>query len=141
MEYRKMDRIRKSLSQTNVFVRFVLVGLLNTTISFFIIIFLLEIGEWGYWPSTFIGNSCGVVCSFFFNRAFTFQSKIGVGEGGLLFLLVTMLSYFVAYSSSPFIAIFFSAFLFSEEQWAVLIGMGIYTVVNFFGQKHFVFQK
>ena len=69
-----------------------------------------------------------------------------MGQGGPRFAAVILASYLFAYSASYFLsAIFqqisFAEFSFSSENLAILIGSGLYTIINYFGQKSFVFNQ
>jgi putative flippase GtrA len=131
------------LKRTNSFIRFLFVGMINTLISAVVIFLLMTLLGQGYWTSTFIGNSVGIISSFLLNRSFTFASKITIKKGVFPFLMVVFLSYCFSYSLSHFSA----SFLWktdrgiNQEQFAVLLGMILYSMTNYIGQKRFVFQK
>lgn len=68
--------LKNYLKQTNSFIRFLLVGIVNTAVGLSIMLFLMNALELSYWISTFIGNGTGAVTSFLLNRTFTFKSDI-----------------------------------------------------------------
>ena len=129
----------------SIFARFLLVGLLNTIVGL-TFMFLLRNGlSWPYWLATFSGNSLGAAVSFLMNRTFTFKSKVSIQKGGPRFLAVILSCYFFSYSISRHI----TGLLGNMEWWsdlitrdnlAILLGSGIYTVSNYYGQKRFVFN-
>ncbi len=130
--------------QTNSFFRFILVGVVNTLVGLSIIFTLLQVLGLPYFLSTFIGNSIGALVSFQLNKTFTFQSNKPVHRSAPLFILVVVVSYFSAYSFSDYVAdgigsFQFNLFSISNENIAVLLGTGLYTVFNYLGQKYFVF--
>ena len=126
------------------FSRFLLVGLLNTFVGL-TLMFLLKNGlSWPYWLATFTGNSLGAAVSFLMNRSFTFKSKVSVQKGGPRFLAVILICYFLSYSTSRFISGLLENMewwsdLISSDNLAILLGSGIYTISNYYGQKRFVF--
>lgn len=123
-------------SQTSSFFRYICIGLLNTFISLFLIYFLFFIFEYSYWTSTFIGNFVGVMNSFLLNRKFTFKSKQSIIQSFVPFISVTGGAYFLSYFTSDKIS---SLFPFSKKETAILLGMCLYTITNYLGQKHLVF--
>lgn len=132
--------IGRCLNQTNTFLKFLLVGAVNTVIGLSTIFLLMNVFEQNYWISTFVGNSVGAICSFFLNRAFTFKSRVSVKSGGVKFLVVIITCYLLSYSLSNWIAESVSGFL-TKNNVAVLLGTVLYTLLNYFGQKYFVFYK
>lgn len=134
--------ITKYWNQTNSFLRFLLIGVLNTMVGLSVTFLLLHAAEQSYWMSTFLGNTVGAVCSFLLNRMFTFKSNVSYVSGGLCFIVVTFVCYVCSYSLSPLIAGLFSFNPpLSNKNIAVLIGAMLYTLSNYIGQKYIVFKK
>ncbi|MFD1778723.1 GtrA family protein [Fredinandcohnia salidurans] len=125
------------LKPTNTFIRFLLVGLMNTFVGLSSIFLLLHVVGLSYWLSTFLGNSVGAVVSYLLNRRFTFNSKATFGRSIPLFILVILSCYFLSYSVSKLVAGFI--LLPYTNEIAVLLGTGLYTISNYFGQKYIVF--
>ncbi|MFE8699422.1 GtrA family protein [Cytobacillus sp. FJAT-54145] len=139
-----MNQISLILEKT--FIRFLLVGVINTCVGLSAIFLFMNVIHWNYWTSTLLGNGVGAIVSFLLNRGITFNSKISYLEGGIRFFMVVLSSYFVAYKCSEYAAkiIFSSIYLsdfISEKELAVLLGTGLYTILNYFGQKYVVFKK
>lgn len=127
------------------FITFLLVGAFNTAIGLSMMLFLKNGLNWPYGLSTFTGNTLGAVASFFLNRTLTFSSSIPFSKGSLRFGLVILASYLLSYSSSAAIMNYFDELAILEEAlpWetlAIIVGSGLYTVVNYFGQKYLVFH-
>jgi putative flippase GtrA len=125
------------------FIKFLLVGVLNTFIGLGLM-FLLKIGlNWPYWMATFIGNSAGAAVSFLLNRRYTFNSTVPVGKGLLKFTAVILICYLVSYSASKWIATLAVPIqtIIATDNLAIIIGTGMYTIMNYFGQKMFVFYS
>lgn len=118
-----------------------MVGVINTIIGMGSIYLLIHILSFGYWPATFIGNSIGASVSYFLNRNFTFKSNNAHFSTIIRFTIVIGLSYFIAYFLGvKFVKAFLAEFPYKEDI-AVLLGSGGYTILNYFGQKWFVFSK
>lgn len=122
--------------------KFLLVGVGNTLLSA-VLMFLLE--GLGYWPSTAIAYAAGAVMSFFLNRKFTFQSQETLGRSAVKFALNVAVCYVAAYAiAQPLGGWLLGAMGVSGvwlERLTKLGGMGLYTVLNYFGQRFFAFHK
>ena len=122
--------------------KFLLVGAANTLLSM-VLMFLLE--GLGYWPSTAIAYVAGAVLSFFLNRSFTFKSKTAFWPSVLRFAVNVAVCYLIAYSvAQPLVTAILSRTAISavwQERIAKVFGMGLYTVINYFGQRFFAFKK
>jgi putative flippase GtrA len=131
------------LKPTNSFFRFVIVGAFNTCIGLSVIFVMMNGFQAGYWTATFIGNTIGAIVSYILNRNFTFRSKASVSVSCIRFVAVILASYIGAYSLSDQIinvtSNHLNFFFLSNKEASVLLGSCLYTLANYFGQKHFVF--
>ncbi len=122
--------------------KFLLVGVGNTLLSA-VLMFLLE--GLGYWISTAVAYIAGAVMSFFLNRYFTFKSEEKLMNSALKFALNVVLCYVIAYSlAQPLVSLVLSKTAVSlvwQERIAKVFGMGLYTVINYFGQRFFAFKR
>lgn len=122
--------------------KFLLVGAANTLLSM-VLMFLLE--GLGYWPSTAIAYVAGAVLSFFLNRSFTFKSKAAFWPSVLKFAVNVAVCYLIAYSAAqPLVTLALSRTAIAplwQERISKLFGMGLYTVINYFGQRFFAFRN
>lgn len=131
------------LKRTNSFFRFLLVGVVNTFIGLSVIFIFMNVFELSYWVSTFTGNSIGAAVSFLLNRKFTFNSNTSLKKGGMRFVAVILVCYFLSFTLSKQMInwkLFELNFLFtSPKNASVVIGTIFYTMTNYTGQKYFVF--
>ncbi len=122
--------------------KFLLVGVGNTLLSM-VLMFALE--GLGYWPSTAIAYVAGAVLSFFLNRHFTFRSEETMGRSAVKFALNVAVCYLLAYGIAQPVMELIPQPVFVPSLWwgrlTKLVGMGLYTVLNYFGQRFFAFQK
>ncbi|MBQ2274336.1 MAG: GtrA family protein [Clostridia bacterium] len=124
------------------FILFLIVGGINTLVSA-VLMFLLE--KTGYWVSTIIAYAVGAVISFFLNKKFTFKSEGKTTKSAVKFIINVAVCYIIAYSvAQPIATLILSATNLSSlwiERIAKLFGMGLYTLINYFGQKFFAFKN
>lgn len=127
-------------------IKFILVGCCNTLIGIVIIYFLYNILGLGYWLSSGIGYILGSIWSYFMNKYFTFQYKDKDWGTVFRFICNIAVCYFIAYAIAKPMTIKICDTIFPQfsskiqEEIALLVGMGLYTILNFFGQKFFCFH-
>ena len=123
------------------FPKFMAVGVINTLISL-VLMFLLE--KLGYWPSTIIAYLAGACVSFFLNKNFTFKSHENTFTAVLKFALSVAVCYVIAYALAKPVAGWALNYTQLSNRWreriAKLFGMGLYTLINYFGQRFFAFK-
>lgn len=134
----------KFIIPTNSFVRFLLVGLINTCVGLCIIFILLNAVHLSYWFSTFIGNAVGACVSFILNRSFTFNSQVSFQRGLPRFMTIILICYVVSYFLSEKLVFWVNEIQMVsssvEQNGAVLLGSVLYTISNYLGQKYLVFN-
>ena len=122
--------------------KFLLVGVWNTLLST-VLMFALE--GLGYWPSTAIAYVAGAVLSFFLNRRFTFHSEDTLGRSAVKFALNVAVCYVLGYGLARGLMGILAPWSPLSPLWwerlSKLVGMGLYTVLNYFGQRFFAFRK
>ena len=126
------------------FVRFLLVGVLNTALSAALMFLLYDGLRLSYWPATAIAYLVGAVVSFFLNFRFTFKSNANPALAALRFAVNVAVCYVLAYSlAKPLVKAVFSGVLTPEwsERAAMVAGMGLYTILNYLGQRFFAFRR
>lgn len=124
-------------------IRFLLVGVINTLVGTGIMFLLYNLAGCPYWPSVCANYICGGIVSYFLNKYFTFQNKerswAQVGRFVLTVAVCMLLAYGLA---KPAVRWALSGMGEKvQENVAMLVGMGLYTVLNYFGQRFFAFQK
>ena len=141
-----MKSILKRIFSSN-FVRFVIVGVLNTAIGTAVMFLSYNFLHTGYWISSALNYIVGSIFSYFANKYFTFNCKKKSWKEAVRFVLNISICYFIAYGLAQpivirlfsFIKISFSGSLL--DQIAMIVGMVIFVIINFIGQKVFVFKK
>ena len=122
--------------------KFLLVGVGNTLLST-VLMFALE--GLGYWPSTAIAYVAGAVMSFFLNKRFTFHSDEVLWKAAVKFAVNVAVCYVVGYGLARLVMGALSPLNPLPAIWwerlSKLVGMGLYTVLNYFGQRFFAFRR
>lgn len=125
--------------------RFVVVGIMNTIIGMAAMFIAYNVFHLGYWISSACDYIIGSIFSYFANKYFTFKSEKKSGKEVIRFVINIVACYFLAYGVAQPIMnwllrnIEVSVSIF--EQLSMILGMCIFIVLNYFGQKYFVFKK
>jgi putative flippase GtrA len=137
------DFIIGIIKSRKTFIKFLLVGSINTLIGMGMMFLLKLILGWPYWIATFSGNLIGAAVSFLLNRSFTFNSKVTMGKGIARFAAVIFICYVISFSAGRMIAsiIMTNEKMITADSLAIFIGSVIYTLLNYLGQKKLVFNS
>ena len=123
--------------------RFLLVGVINTIVGCGIMFLLYNLAGCSYWLSSAANYVLGGIVSFFLNKYFTFRKKewnwAQVGK----FILNVGICYLIGYGLAKTIVLQLLAGenVKVQENTAMLIGMCLYTGLNYLGQRFFAFKK
>jgi len=118
-------------------VRFGIVGLINTFVTVIIIFVLQNIFSVYFVIANAAGYFVGICSSFILNKFWTFKSKDSVKKEGLLFLLVTGVCYIIQ----------LGVVIMAKEKFGInvnisqFLGMCMYVVLNFLGNKFLTFNR
>ena len=112
---------KKAIGQ---FIRFGIVGIINTLITLIVIYFLQEILHVKYTISNFIGYIAGVVNSNFIREAILFLVCFGICYGIQFISLLILVE-----------------ILYVPDSWAQLLSMIVYTLCNFIMNRCITFKK
>lgn len=124
-------------------VKFLLVGVINTIVGYGVMFGAYNLLHLDYWVSSAANYIIGSICSFLLNKYFTFQArKFSVAEL-VRFIICILVCYLVGYGiARPVVRFIFQAVRPTvQDNLAMLGGSGVFTVLNFFGQKFFVFRN
>ncbi|MBP5403025.1 MAG: GtrA family protein [Treponema sp.] len=121
--------------------KFLLVGVINTAVGAGIMFLLYNAAHLGYWFSSACNYIAGGIVSFFLNKYFTFTNHEKSFKQIILFIANLLICYVLAYMIAK--KAVYALLYFKEETFraniAMLCGMCLYTILNYFGQRLLVF--
>ena len=123
-------------------VKFLLVGVVNTLVGAGTMFLLYTLAHCSYWISSAANYVVGGIVSFFLNKYFTFQNKDwSWGQVGK-FIVSVSVCYLLAYGlAKPLVLHLLAGQSQSiQENVAMLVGMCLYTALNYLGQRFFAFK-
>ena len=124
-------------------VKFLLVGVVNTLVGAGTMFLLYNLAHCSYWISSAANYVVGGIVSFFLNKYFTFQNKDwSWGQVGK-FIVSVSVCYLLAYGLAKPLTLHLLAEQSQsiQENVAMLVGMCLYTALNYLGQRFFAFRK
>ena len=127
------------------FLKFLLVGIINTIFGTGIMFLLYNLASFGYWRSSAVSYILASILSFFLNKNFTFKNKESTVKTALRFTVNIAVCYLLAYSiSKPIVTMILSNTALSKsiiEQFSMFLGMVLFTALNYVGQRFFAFKE
>lgn len=124
-------------------ISFGIIGIFNTLLGILLIELFYNIFHWNYWVSSITSYVIGSIYSFFANKKLTFRMEGRTGGTAIRFAVNTAICYGIAYGvAKPLVKMILADMPQRVvENVALLVGMGLFIVMNFFGQKFFVFKE
>ncbi|GKH51573.1 hypothetical protein CE91St46_26840 [Eubacteriales bacterium] len=122
--------------------KFLIVGVVNTLFGTAVMFSLYNLAGCSYWISSAANYILGSILSFFLNKYFTFQNKERPWRQVVRFTVNIAACYLVAYGvAKPAVRMLLSGQSVSiQENAAMLVGMCLFTGLNYFGQRFFAFR-
>jgi putative flippase GtrA len=123
--------------------RFLLVGVVNTLVGCGAMFLLYNLAHWSYWLSSAANYVLGGIVSFFLNKYFTFRKKDWSWGQVARFAVNVAVCWLLAYGlAKPLVLRALDGRpTWLQENAAMLVGMCLYTVLNYLGQRFFAFRK
>lgn len=121
--------------------KFLLVGVFNTIVGAGIMFLLYNLAGCSYWVSSASNYVVGSILSYFLNKYVTFQNKENSFRQIIKFVINILVCYGVAYGiAKPLVKMVLSTQSESlRDNVAMLVGMCLFTGLNYFGQRFFAF--
>lgn len=133
----------KTILDSTLF-RFLVVGVINTLFGT-TIMFLCHAAGLGYWLSSGANYFFGSILSFFLNKHFTFRTQEKGFKVAAKFTINIVVCWVLAYGmAQPFTLYFMedtSVSIEMKEKVSLLVGMVLFTGLNYFGQRFFAFSS
>ena len=125
------------------FIRFIIVGVINTVFGTTIMFVFYNVFHLNYWISSASNYFFGSILSFFLNKYYTFQYKERDWASVIKFIITIVVCYFIAYGiAKPLMRHLLKATTQNiQENVAMLVGLVLFTLLNYFGQRFFAFKK
>ena len=126
-----------------VTLKFIVVGVVNTIVGTSVMFLSYNLFGLSYWVSSAANYIVGSVVSYFLNKYFTFQSKGRSLREVVAFVINISVCYFIAYGmAKPLAYKVLEGYGQSlRDNVAMLIGMCLFVVLNYFGQRFVVFKN
>lgn len=134
--------MRNLLHKYQELIRFMLVGIMNTLFGASLMFILYNLFDVSYWWASAANYFFGSILSFCLNKQFTFQVDYQRRQI-MRFTMNIALCYLVSYGiSKPLIEALLSQLSANlQDNISMLLGMVLFTIFNYFGQRYFVFKR
>ena len=124
-------------------IKFGIVGVINTVFGTAIMFGLYNLAGCSYWLSSAANYFFGSILSYFLNKNFTFQNNDSVSKTIPKFVLNILVCYILAYGIAKPATLYalqnYSVAI--QENVAMLVGMCLFVVFNYCGQRYFAFKE
>lgn len=124
------------------FIKFIIVGVANTVVGTAVMFIALNLFGLSYWISSAANYVVGSILSYFLNKYFTFQNKDKSPVTILKFIINITICYLIAYGGAKQLILWILSDINSvwQDNIALVCGMGFFVILNYFGQRFFVFK-
>ncbi len=122
--------------------KFMLVGIINTIVGTGVMFLLYNLAGVNYWISSASNYIVGSIVSYILNKYFTFNNKEKSLRQMIKFVVNISVCYLLAYGiAKPMVAFILSPLsVTAKDNIAMLVGMGLFVILNYIGQRFFVFK-
>lgn len=123
--------------------KFIIVGIINTVVGTSVMFLLYNFAGVNYWISSASNYIVGSIVSYVLNKYFTFNNKEKSVKQVVKFVVNISLCYFLAYGiAKPAVELMLTPLSVTvKENLAMLVGMGLFVIFNYIGQRFFVFKE
>lgn len=124
-------------------IKFGIVGVINTIFGTAIMFGLYNLAGCSYWLSSAANYFFGSILSYFLNKNFTFQNKDSVAKTVPKFVINILVCYLLAYGIAKPTVLYAlqGVSVVIQENVAMLVGMCLFVVFNYCGQRYFAFKE
>lgn len=126
----------------NTFLKFAMVGVVNTIVGTTVMFVFYNVFHFGYWFSSASNYFFGSIVSYFLNKHFTFHYQEKGWTSLLRFTINIITCYLLAYGmAKPLIHWILSSFNDTiQDNVSMTLGMCLFVVFNYLGQRFFAFK-
>ena len=125
------------------FIRFLGVGVINTAVGTGTMFLLYNVFGAGYWISSASNYIVGSIVSYILNKKFTFKNQDSNKKTIIKFIVGIAVCYGIAYGiAKPLVHMLLSGQSQTvADNVAMLVGMGLFVIINYLSQKFFTFNS
>ena len=122
--------------------KFALIAMVNGVVGNAIMFGLYNLAHASYWISSGANYAVVGVLSFVLNRKFTFKNTDSLAKTIPRYVLNIVLCYVIAYGIAKPVVLYLmqGVSVVWQENVAMFVGMWLYIVLNYFGQRYFAFR-
>jgi putative flippase GtrA len=133
----------EKLFVNKIFLKFIIVGIINTIVGSALIFILYNAAGMGYWLSSGISYILASILSFFLNKYFTFAVKKWSLFMVVAFVANIAICYVIAYGAAKPLMNYFlqNSSQRLRENAALFTGICLFTALNYMGQRFIVFRN
>ena len=137
-----LNKIKK-VGIDEAFIKFVIVGLINTLFGTTVMFLLYNFFGCSYYFSSFCNYFFGSIISYFLNKYFTFNYRRKNWKVVVKFILNISICYLISYGiARPLTRLLLSSLKEKiVDNIAMIIGMLLFIFCNYFGQRFVVFSN
>ncbi len=123
--------------------KFAMVGVINTIVGTTVMFVFYNVFHFSYWVSSASNYIIGSIISYLLNKNFTFRFKEQKYWSLLRFVFNILTCYLLAYGiAKPVMHWILTGFSQTiQENVSMMLGMGLFVVFNYLGQRFFTFKK
>lgn len=125
------------------FIKFICVGVVNTAVGTAIMFGLYNLAGCSYWVSSATNYILTSILSYILNKTFTFGNKDRVSATAVRFAVNIAVCYILAYGiAKPLTSwVLANASVSVRDNCSMLVGMVLFTGLNYIGQRFFAFRS
>ena len=125
------------------FIKFIIVGVINTIFGTAVMFTFYNLFHFDYWISSAANYFFGSILSYFLNKYYTFQYHKRSWRVIMKFTVNILVCYFVAYGVAKPLTLYIlsSQPKVIQENVAMAVGMCLFVVLNYAGQRFWAFKK
>ena len=135
-------RDKIGLFTDKTFMKFIMVGVINTIVGTTIMFVFYNVFHLSYWVSSASNYFFGSICSYILNKYFTFNNKEQGWKPLMRFTINILLCYLLAYGiAKPVMHWMLSGYSTTiQENVSLALGMCLFVIFNYLGQRFYTFK-
>lgn len=135
-------RDKIGLFTDKTFMKFIMVGVINTIVGTTIMFVFYNVFHLSYWVSSASNYFFGSICSYILNKHFTFENKERGWKPFIRFTINILICYLLAYGiAKPVMHWMLSGYSITiQENVSLALGMCLFVIFNYLGQRFYTFK-